>query len=228
MKSLITLITLITGCPRSATKYTCILLENCNKDYPHEDKIGKDGLVSWLLNPTIQNDVKIHQFLNFKKITEKNGKEHFLKRTFHHAPVPTEDLKKQFKILHQVRHPLSTINSLCKLREKSWEWAASFCPIELKASKILRGMQFWYYWNLMAEEQASWTFKIESLENPEIYNKFCQELDIDIELFLKALETTPKNINKRFKGTKLTWENLKNNNEELYEKIREMSGRYGY
>ena len=100
---------------------------------------------------------------------------------------------------HQVRNPLDTIASCTTLAGESWQFISKYIPIG--DSLIHSCMIYWYYWNLLAEEKASHTYQLETFE--------------------------PSNVNSRDHIT-LTWEDLKEIDSELTDKIIDLAKSYGY
>ncbi|MEO0878065.1 MAG: hypothetical protein AAFY48_25970, partial [Bacteroidota bacterium] len=88
---------------------------------------------------------------------------------------------------------------------------------------VLRGMKYWYYWNQLAEERASFTYRVENLDEvlPDLLRiggfptQFIQNHDV-----AKTTNTRPH--------SGLGWEDLRKEDEGLTKKIIEMAVRYGY
>ena len=158
---------LVTGCGRSGTRYITSLLRLMGLRVKHEH-LGRDGIVSWC--------------------AAVDAKE-----------VPWGDSISgyQFKhVFHQVRHPLAVIPSLLSFQERSWMYICRYTPCTMEESVLLRSIKYWYYWNILAQEKASWTYQIESL--PIVFDVFCQHLQInkneDILIHL------PRTIHNRERG----------------------------
>lgn len=129
-------------------------------------------------------------------------------------------------ILHQVRHPLDTISSCQKLSRRALQYIHSYLPVETNSLEETC-MAIWYYWNKMAEEISSWTYKIEQL--PEISNIFCKKIGYpDLMEKKYELDSVPKNINSAKPYTLLTWEKCDKINLVLSDKIKQLAKRYGY
>jgi len=217
---------LITGCPRSGTRYISDVLITAGKDVPHECRIGEDGIVSWYMFPTITNEAKIHQYRNFKLIKDE-GKTHVLRRPCHFdVPVPTVEVKSGLKILHQIREPLSTISSIPKLFPRSHEWACGFIPYKGGDSQLLRFMKMWFHINKMVEKEAVFSYRIENLEN--VLDEFCKHVCIDKDDFRIAAGKVSKKKNTRHRKTPYTWKQLEYEDKNLTEKIIVLAKKYGY
>lgn len=103
--------------------------------------------------------------------------------------------------LHQVRHPLKTISS-CQTIDDERVWAFIAKYIDLKNDElVLRCMKYWYYWNLLAEAKAVYTYRVEQL----------------------GFSTANTRLH-----TDLTWNDLYKTDEDLTNKIITLSLRYGY
>lgn len=192
---------IITGTPKSATKYIAVLLKQMGLDFEHE-KLAKDGTADWRLAP------------GYKAVPWDGDT--FL-RNFNN-PI----------ILHQVRHPLNTIASCQKIAGYAWNYIYKFSPVnEYDYSEIGRCMALWYYWNKMAERLAIWTYRIEDLEKE--FKLFCKKIERP-ELIKKKhiIKTIPKNINTAKPYKELTWEDLENEDSILTAKIKNLARRYGY
>lgn len=122
---------LITGCPKSATVYISELLLKMGVDVKHE-KMGRDGSADWMLAPG--------------KISH---------------PWEGPRFDDGFStVLHQVRDPLDTMSSCQKISGHAWDYITSYLPV--KTNNLQETcMATWYYWNKMAEQIASWTYRIE-------------------------------------------------------------------
>ena len=191
---------LITGCSRSGTGYISHLMCRAGIDIGHEE-YGNDGISSWLLA------------VDADKMpwgpTRRNV-------TFQH-------------IFHQVRHPLKTIGSIYTHEpEESFAYSFSHLP-EFEcyrgSSKLVRSACYWYGWNLLAEAQAEFTYRVENVDQaiPEIARRLGRAVPDDI------VKTVPTDVNNKGWSRPLRWKDLERNiPEEVYTKIVEMAKRYGY
>lgn len=188
---------LITGCARSGTHYITQVLNLCGLKLRHE-RGGEDGMVSWLM-------------------AAKSGR----------TPFGPGGNKFQFvHIFHQVRDPLKSIASICKEPRESWEYICKHVPeINIFDPLLVRAAKYYYYWNLMAEKKAEWTYRIEDLEN--VFDKMSKILGITLDK--TAVDKVPKNIATRGYTAPLTWADIREVVEpELYRKLIKMAIRYGY
>ena len=113
-------------------------------------------------------------------------------------------------IVHQIRNPIDTISSChAILMKESWDLIINNVKdINEKDSLLLKCMKYWYYWNIMAEEKALVSYRIE---------------DIFSEI--------PKNTNSRKDWDlyrKISWDDMQNEDNYLTRKIRILATKYGY
>lgn len=125
---------LVTGCPRSGTKYAATLLQELGLDVRHE-QLGRDGISSWCLAV----DAGAVPW----------------------GP-PRRDLTFRTTI-HQVRNPIDVIPSLSTLRTQSWQFAGLHTSCSLDEPLLLRSAKLWTQWNLHAQALASWRYRVEDL-----------------------------------------------------------------
>lgn len=185
---------LITGTGRCGTKYASRYLTLKGLDVPHE-KVGKNGTSSWDL---------------------ACGQKHFIKTELPHFDYT----------LHIVREPMAVISSFAitvPQWEGAWDFISRNSPVKLTDSQILKAMKHWYYWNLMAEERATKTIKIEdwSMETVgSIFGISGEEPDV------------PKDLNSRVSwnrmGVQITTGDCWKEDPKLMERIRTLARKYGY
>lgn len=192
-------IIVITGCGRSGTTYSSKVLSELGIAIGHE-RLKKDGISSW--------------FLASKRKQVPLG-------------PSLDDLKKYDKlIIHQVRHPLSTISSLLALGKPSWKFLSEEIPINYaEDSKILRAMKYYYYWNLQAEKIAMVRIKAEEFNDVIIPILKDFKMQINEKKNITLNETTKVNTRKH---EILTWADLYQEDEELTYNIKRLSKKYGY
>lgn len=188
---------LITGCARSGTAYISNILQECGLKIGHE-KTQKDGVSSWVM------------CINTK-----------------HVPWAVDSRRRlQFThIFHQVRDPLKVISSVQTEGMPSWKYIIKHIPeIKWEDSQIVKCAKYWYYWNLKAEQQAEWTYRVEALE--QVWDEFCSRLERKLDR--SKIMHVPRNVNAR-SHTDISWEDLKLELDPvLYQKIRELAQKYGY
>jgi len=189
---------LITGCARSGTYYITNILKRCGYKIGHEF-IKKDGACSW------------EMAVDTKKAPWDHGRNGY---RFKH-------------IFHQVRDPLKVIGSLYSSEPpQSFEFFREHIP-EIKPgdSRLTQCAKYWYYWNLLAEAQAEWTYRIEELEN--VWGEM--EMRLGKKLDRNVLESIPKNTNTRGDCEYFSWAKLEQElDPDLYQKIRVLAQKYGY
>jgi len=113
-------------------------------------------------------------------------------------------------VLHQVRNPIDTISSshAIKLKE-SWDLIISNVKeISKNDSLLLKCMKYWYYWNLMAENRALETYRVE-----EIKSKVSKDTNTRIKSDLYR---------------KVSWSDMEKEDSDLTSQIRSLAIRYGY
>src|SRR5688572_332027 len=173
---------LVTGCPRSGTKYAATLFRHLGVHVEHERVFGVgvglgrrepswrvfEGDVSWLAVPFL----------------------------------PLEDVV----VLHQVRHPLEFVRSVVGFGFLSDERADLAFPQVVRrhapevyepATQVERGATMWRVWNERAEPHATITYRLEDLD-ADLLLRLCKliELPVSDEQVAFALEALPKDINK--------------------------------
>ena len=185
---------LITGAGRSGSSYIAKVLKRCGLDVGHH-KMGKDGIVCGFY------------CFDVKRYPVKS----------HPVPRPKFDV-----ILHQVRDPLKSIASIQTGR--SWKWTSQFLPIPGDASVLTKACYNWLVFNLEAERQALWTYRIEDLK--DVWRDMQRVLSFDRD-YPSATFNVPLNVNTR-KHSKVTWVDVKRSAPLIYKDIREAAQRYGY
>ncbi len=190
---------LIIGCARSGTTYIAqVLNKKCGLNAVHE-RMGLHGAVSWGMT------------FDTNKVPYGDARNGMY---FHH-------------IFHQVRNPLKVISSVYSTEpEDSWNYIMKCVPqIRKTDNHLTKCAKYWYFWNLKAEEQAEWTYRVEDIENQ--WEEF--QTRLGLMLPKTALYEVPTNANTRPHEFNFTWRQLKAQlNPILYKKVREMAIRYGY
>lgn len=188
---------MIIGCGRSGTTFTSKLFKAHGFSVGHE-RLLQHGISSWLL---VSNQDTVHIGPSYSEIKDLG-----------------------LPVVHQVRHPIKAIASFLSTGHKSWEFIANEIPIDYdNDNKVLRGMKYWYYWNLMAEKKATFTYQVEKLD--EVFPELLRIGQFPVsfakgEEVAKTTNTRPHSI--------LNWDDLKNENIELTNKIIDLAKRYGY
>ena len=202
---------LVTGCPRSGTKYTTTLFRHLGVHVEHEKVFGVgealgrrphrwrvfEGDVSWLAVPFL--------------------------------PLHGED--EDVVVLHQLRHPLEFVRSVVGFGFLSDERADLAFPQVVRrhapevyepATQPERGATMWKVWNARAEPHADITYRLEDLD-ADLLLELCRmiELPVTEEQVAFAIEELPKNINRRVRDESVPWEAI----EPI---VGEAAAHYGY
>lgn len=199
---------LVTGCPRSGTMYTSKVFKGLGVNFGHESVFGlRQGLrgrpANW---------------------GEWEGEASWLSVPF----LPLDD---DTVVLHQVRHPLGFVRSVC-----GWGFLSDTSR-DLHYSKVVgihapevyapdtepeRGATMWRTWNERAEAHAVTTYRVEDLD-VALLLRLCRlvELDVSEEQATQALEDLPENVNRRRRDESVEWETI----EPI---VGEAAARYGY
>jgi hypothetical protein len=127
---------LVTGCGRSGTKFTAVLLQSLGLDVRHE-KMGRDGIAAWTLAvPSAR------------------------------PPWGPPAARDYFgEIYHQVRHPLAMIRSAATFKPNSWEYIYEHTSASPQDPALLRAARYWLDWNAHAEFAATWRYRIEDIDD---------------------------------------------------------------
>ncbi len=186
---------LITGCGRSGTNYISDFLKANGLDIGHESE-GKDGISSWLM--TVEDD---------------------------NPPFGPSAVDYSFEhTIHQVRNPIDTISSGLTIKEISWDYIKKYIPIGAGDSTLLKASKYWYYWNVLAEKKAEFTYKVEEIELvlPKIIN-----LAGKGKLKKESLFSVSKKTNSR-EHKSITIDEIKKEDAVLCKNIIALANRYGY
>lgn len=143
---------LITGCARSGTKYSSVLLRKIGIEVFHEIKMGNDGISSWLFG--VKN-----------------------KQTPWGPPTNAFEFE---NIVHLTRNPLCAIPSITTLNKESWEYIANNTPISNSEPIILRAAKYWLYWNEIIEQKANLRIKIENM--PQDVKVISEKINKSVDL----------------------------------------------
>jgi hypothetical protein len=127
---------LVTGCGRSGTKFTAVLLQRLGLDVRHE-KMGRDGIAAWTLAVASERP----------------------------PWAPAAALESFEEIYHQVRHPLAVIRSVATFKPSSWEYICEHTSATPQDPVLLRAAKYWLDWNRHAELVGTWRYRIEDLDD---------------------------------------------------------------
>jgi hypothetical protein len=137
-------------------------------------------------------------------------------------------------VLHQVRHPLRVIESFHSASKGSWGWVARADPGIVSRPLLRSCARYWVRWNLAAEEEADWTYKVEDLIGvlPRIMESCGLDpsfVDMPSVLGIPATDHTRRGTEKY--GSRiplLTVDRLRECAPEEVVEILRMAVRYGY
>lgn len=211
---------LVTGCARSGTLYTTLVLRSLGLDIRHErpiwpnGRMGRDGMVSWYMAVDDPKPPHGPCAINY---------------AFDHT-------------IHQVRHPLNVIPSVAQfilrypivyrfiLRNLPKIRDDNEVNMPEKKRLLLEASRYWIYWNDFAEKKADQLIRLEYLEDS--LPALCEYLQVSYRH--NAIATISHNINHRQCYVKseqpwiLTWSDLSLLNHDLCENVRVQAARYGY
>lgn len=191
----------IIGCGRSGTKYVSKLFNSIGIKIGHE-RLEKNGIASWTLVPYTNVEVWGPSFYKIRAMG--------------------------FPIVHQVRNPLKVISSVTTVfsDKKTWDFISEHIPIDNSETIIHKAMKYWYYWNLMAEKKAKYTYKVEDIEAH--FNDLLRIGKFEVNTDISSIFTTVSTkVNSR-KHNEISWNDLQKEDYELSQKIYELSSHYGY
>ena len=191
---------LVIGCGRSGTRFISSLLQKNKIDVPHE-MVGSEGIVG--------GDIAAFQSKERSRCTR--------------GISPYEAWARRTHVFHQVRAPLPAIRSIAMTG--NWNFVNKWCPEVRGASRILKSMRYWFFWNKRCHEIATWTYQVEKLES--LCEEFSRRLGREVK-WHPELPTT-LNTRKHLHGyPHWTEDDLWEADGELARRIFEQAMRYGY
>lgn len=210
---------LITGCSRSGTTYMTDVLRRNGLVARHERDASKP--VSAYIKDAFRWDTP-----------EERNKNNIIVSWLMAVDAesrpwgPPSSRLKFDHVFHQIRDPLKTINSAADEWDESWAFIRQFVPeIKEEDSDLVKSAKYWYYWNLIAEEKAEWSYRIEDL--PEKLDEISSRLGLSLKK--KTLKRVPRNTNTRHHQNNYTWADIKENlSPELFDNLVQLAHRYGY
>jgi hypothetical protein len=134
--------------------------------------------------------------------------------------LTTKFIGNNYTILHQIRHPLKTMASMFTAPITTWKSINKYIPLTLK-NTLLDAMRYWYFWNLIAESRACFTYRVENLYNE--WGTICSILGIGGAKYEEISKTT----NSR-NHSELTWDELEKEDGLLTTAIHWLANKYGY
>lgn len=175
---------LILACPCSGTKFTKGFLRQLGLDFGFE-VIRENGGIGWMY-------VAEKDFTVFGKYFPKTNFEDF-----------------DF-IFHQVRNPLEVVRTMAVETHPVWEYIEGIIGKCKAKDKLEKHLWFWTKWNVLCEEKAQLTYRVESL--PIIVNN-------------RHLKTNTNTKRHRMKLLpKPTWEEVR----AVYPEAFNLAQKYGY
>lgn len=217
---------LVTGCGRSGTKFTALLLQRLGLDVRHE-KLGRDGIAAWPLavrTPTTPWGPAV--------APERFG-----------------------EIFHQVRHPLAVIRSVVTFKPDSWTYVYAHTSASAADPLVLRGAKYWLEWNEHAERIATWRYRIEDVAavfdelcerldvtadwsalerlpadtNTRRYGRVFHYYDeISARLRLRRVETVAHAVARPQERPEVSWSTVERLDPRLAARVRAKAETYGY
>lgn len=155
----------VLGCGGSGTGYMTKFLSLSGLGVGHEE-LKRDGCVSWTM---------VVDYITVSK------EDRVLKKNFDH-------------IFHQAKDPIGVINcfyTINDLDDHVWVFIRRFVPeIDRNDTLLVQCVKDWIYWNLMAEGEAEWRYKVEDLSN--IFDEYCERINylLNRDLLFSLLRNT--------------------------------------
>jgi len=169
---------LITGAPRAATKSTAVFLYEIGLEIHHEMN-KENGTVSSLHTHLHEDyDVVLHQTREPLASIKSLHKLNWVSYDFY-QDIP-EDIYDNDKLLMDYL-PLSEIKLFNSKKPESYEHIKRWKNImpKIKDTNLTRQcMKAWLEFNLEAEDVASWSYRVEDLQNKEIFKEWLERMGI--------------------------------------------------
>jgi len=143
---------LVTGCGRSGTTYVSLLLRRCRLHVPHERKIGRDGIASWLFGA----EASVVPW----------------------GPTPAGFRFEH--VVQLVRDPLKSIPSIATFRQSAWDYIGRHVPCDPSRPMLARAAAYWLHWNALIEKRATIRLRTEDL--PAALPHVCAAIGASVEL----------------------------------------------
>lgn len=201
----------ITGCPRSGTRYISCVLQYLGKDVRHE-YLGTNGVASAGIAAAASRKLFMGHTRAFSAYT------------------PKQVARAATVLLHQVRHPLDFLASAAQNLDGFWDDVGKIIPHGQKDPPLLRAAKYWYHWNVLAEKLCQWTYRVEALSN--LFDEFCRRTGARHDR--SVFGTIPTNVGAdmgvwyKLKRVRVTWNNISALDRILCRKIRAKATEYGY
>lgn len=187
---------LILAASRSGTKHTADLLCSLGLDFGHE-QIRPDGAIGW-------------QYAALNRYNEKQGDQHAVDWDI---------------VLHQVRDPLLSIRSMASHGDHMMRFISAEVGYPMK-DRLRLSMAYWLKWTQISMARATWSYRIEDLNNVSIWAEFLERMHIP-HVDHPGTSTTTNTRPKRPKWA-LTWDDLAQCDVSLAGQIKVLAEDFGY
>ena len=225
---------LITGAPRGATKSTAVFLYELGLEIHHEMN-RENGTVSSLHTHLHDKyDVVLHQtrdpLASIKSLHNLN----WVAYDFY-KDIPEDIYNNDKELMNYMS--LSEIKRFDSRKPDSYEHIKRWKNIlpKIKEPNLTRQcMKAWLQFNLEAEVVASWTYRVEDLQNKEIFREWLERMGIPymddyFDRYIGGRYSKNKiNVWDNPSVPDLNWEILKDLDSDLTDKIITRSQNYGY
>ena len=193
---------IILSCGRSGSTFTQRMINSHNlMNFGHEE-ILRNGGIGWTIGLSLK--------MNYNNTGFWEGLD-------------------QNTILHQVRHPLKMVRTICTHTHRLREEISQSIGIRGKTD-LEFAMKYWLTWNQICQEKAQWTYRVEELtKGSETLQVLLKHLGITENDVLMPPQNTNSRLNRLKKEERtITIEDCKKVSPEITQKIIEQSRTYGY
>jgi len=134
---------------------------------------------------------------------------------------------------HQVRDPLKVIRSTTWMTERNRRFISDTVGYEIPSSPtILRAASFWYHWNVFAESNTDWTYKIEDFYfGSDVSKEWFLRIGVPYPSEFPKISTTtnrkPKGHSKQRLEKEVTWDDLASFG-GIKNRVYDLAIKYGY
>lgn len=220
-----------TGCARGGTTYISELMQSIGIEIGHE-RIGRDGVAAW----QIIGDPKKSLPIGLKIVPKSRRPKGCVVRHMSIQKV----LESATAKFHQTRDPLKVIHSLVSIiKGRFFERVAETFPIDKSESLYKQAIQYWYFNNLAAEKVCDYSYRVENIENEiniissmigkDIPKEIVKQLPTNVNACVAQKGNYAKERKEKYEEIgKITWEDVRQEAPDLYEKVRELAIKYGY
>jgi len=142
-----------------------------------------------------------------------------------------EEIKNEEAFFHQVKHPIPVISTLITISATSWEFIKEHIKMDENYTPLQMAMKYWIEWNEISEKKSLFTFKFEEITNAikDIFEvagiENTEMFDINMAFYGRAKN---QGVESASNFVELTVNDLKNEDEKLFNQIVELSQKYGY